>query len=592
MSFEMIFVLIMIVAMLLGLLMEVGRPEIIIFSVLIIFLITGVLNTKEALSGFSNEGMLTVALLFIVAGAIQKSGVIEKVIKNWLDKSKSTVGSMVRLFVPTSIISAFLNNTPIVVALTPLVKTWCEEHNIAPSKFLIPLSYATILGGTVTLMGSATNLVVHGMLLDNGYEGFSLFQLSVVGIPILIIGLIYIFTIGHQLLPEYKDFKQQVKADSKEYIAELIVEESFPHMNQSVQQAGLTDLKGLYLVEIIRREERISPIRATTVIQAGDRLIFTGLMSTLEHVQMMKGLTLRTGTHLDLDELKNGNTQIVEAVVSHQSALLSKSVKQTQFRSSYDAGVIAIHRNNERIQSKVSDILLKPGDTLLLLAGKHFVEKFQQSSDFYVLTSLDTPEKLKRSPVKAWFSIILTLTMIMLVSLGVLSMFKAMALAVTLLIVTKTVTPGEAKRYIHFDVLLLIASSFGVGLAMMNTGLAQWIADGLLVIGNPMGLFMILLLIYLLTNIFTELITNSAAAILMLPIGLKTAASLNLDPMGFAVLITIAASASFVTPIGYQTNLIVYGPGGYKFTDYIKIGTPLSLIVMAITVTIVYYWWF
>ncbi|WP_088049859.1 SLC13 family permease [Virgibacillus dakarensis] len=592
MTFELVFVLVMVTAMLIGLLAEITRPEIIVFAVLTIFLVTGILTPEEALQGFSNEGMLTIALLFIVAGAVQNSGIMERFITSWLAKSKSLLESMARFFIPTSILSGFLNNTPIVVTLAPLIKNWCEERDITPSKFLIPLSYVTILGGTITLMGTSTNLVVHGMLLDYGYEGYSLFQLAIIGIPIMVVGLVYIFTIGYQLLPEYKGFKQTIKEDAKEYIAEVIVGETFPHINQSIEQAGLRELKGLYLVEIIRGEERLSPVRSSTVIQEGDRLNFTGLMSTLTEVQMTKGLSLRTGTKLDLDELKNGNTQLVEAVVSHQSSLLSKSIKQNQFRSKYDAGVIAVHRKNERIQSKVGDIHLKPGDSLLLLAGKGFVEKYQQSNDFYVLTSLGTPESLKRNARNGWLPVGIFFLMIILVTFSVLSMFKAMAVAVILLLATNTITAREAKGYIHFHVLLLIASSFGVGIAIMKSGLAEWIARGLLAVGEPFGLFAILLLIYLLTNIFTELITNSAAAVLMLPIGLETAANLHLDPMGFAVTITIAASASFITPIGYQTNMIVYGPGGYKFSDYIKIGTPLSLLVMAITVTIVYYWWF
>jgi len=592
MSAEMIFVLIMVVVMLGGLLFEIARPSVVVFSVLTIFLLTGILTPEEALSGFSNEGMITVALLFIVAGAVQKSGLLGKVIRLWLGKSKSRLGSVMRFFVPTSLFSAFLNNTPIVVTFTPIIKKWCETHGIAPSKFLIPLSYVTILGGTITLMGTSTNLVVHGMLKDYGYEGFTLFQLSIIGIPITIAGIIYIFTIGYKLLPENKGFQQQVKEQSKEYIAELVVEDSFPSVNQSVKQAQLRDLRGLYLIEIIRNEERISPVRSTTIIKAGDRLIFAGLISTLADVQMTKGLTLRTGTHLEIDDLKNGNTKVVEAVVSHQSSLLSKSIKQSQFRSMYDAGVIAVHRDNERIQSKIGDIILKPGDTLLLLAGADFIEKYQQSKDFYVVTSLENPENLNHHRYKSWFSIILLLAMIFLVALGILSMFKAMALAVVLLLALRVITVGEIKEYIHFDVLLLIACSFGVGVAITKTGLAQWAAEVLLDMANPLGLFMLLLFIYLLTNIFTELITNSAAAILMVPIGLELANTLRLDPMGFTVIITIAASASFITPIGYQTNLIVYGPGGYKFTDYIKIGIPLSLIVMAITVTIVYFWWY
>ncbi|MGM7702957.1 SLC13 family permease [Pseudalkalibacillus sp. Hm43] len=592
MSLEMIFVLVVIIGMFVALLLELARPDMIVFSVLVIFLITGLLTPEEALKGFSNEGMLTVALLFIVAGAVQKHGIINQIMQKWLNKSKSFKGSMLRFFVPLPFFSAFLNNTPIVVTFTPILKNWCEERGIAPSKILIPLSYVTILGGTITLMGTSTNLVVHGLLISYGVEGFTLFQLAIVGIPITIIGFIYLFTVGYRILPDHLGFRKQVLADSREYIAEMIVHPDFAYLNQSVQKAGLRDLKGLYLIEIIRKQERISPVRSTTIIQSGDRLIFTGLISTIADLQNIKGLSLETGSDLELDDLKNGDVQLVEAVVSHQSSLLTKSIKQSQFRSKFDAGVIAVHRNNERIKSKIGEIVLRPGDTLLLLAGSDFIRKYQQSSDFYVVSSLDTPSKLHEDGRKGWFNIGLLIAMILLVTFGVLTMFKAMALAVFILIITKMITPEEAKKYIQFDVLLLIASAFGVGAAMKESGLAAFMAKGMLAFGEPLGIFVVLLLVYVLTNLFTELITNSAAAVLMLPIGLEIASSLDVSYMGFAVIIAIAASASFITPIGYQTNLIVYGPGGYTFKDYVKVGTPLSILVMIVSVMIVRLVWF
>ncbi|MEK6268961.1 MAG: SLC13 family permease [Planococcus sp. (in: firmicutes)] len=592
MSVQMIFVLIVIVAMVSALLFEIARPDMIVFSALVVLLLSGILTTEEALRGFSNPGMLTIALLFIVVGTVQKHGLIDQMMISWLNKGKSLKGSLFRIFLPLPLISAFLNNTPIVVTLTPLLKKWAEERNIAPSKVLIPLSYVTILGGTITLMGTSTNLVVHGMLIDYGLKGFSLFELAIVGIPITIVGLIYLFTVGNMLLPENKGFSKQVIEDSRNYIAEMMVEEIFPQINQTVEQAGLRELKGVYLIEIIRGQTRISSVSSKTVIQAGDRLIFTGLISTITELQKRKGLKLKTGTNLQLGDLKNGNTQLAEAVVSHESTLLSKTIKQAQFRSRFDAGVMAVHRNNERIKSKVGDIILRPGDTLLLLAGADFVEKYQQSNDFYVVSSMKTPKSLQESRLVGWFSLLVLVTAIGCVITGWLTMFKAMALAVLLLLVTKSISMEDAKNDVQFNVLLLIASAFGVGAAMTKTGLAQWMADGLLAVGQPFGLLAILILIYLLTSVFTELITNSAAAVLMIPIGIEMASYLQLDPMGFAVIITIAASASFITPIGYQTNLIVYGPGGYKFMDYVKVGTPLSMLVMTVTITIVYYYWF
>ncbi|MFD1349061.1 SLC13 family permease [Oceanobacillus caeni] len=592
MSLEMIAVLVLIIGMLVCLLLEVAQPGMIIFSVLIILLITGILTPEEAFSGLSNEGMLTVALLFIVAGAVQKSGVIDRVMKYWLKNSRTQTDAMMRFFVPIAMFSAFLNNTPIAVTFTPIIKNWCEEHGFSPSKFLIPLSYVTILGGTITLMGTSTNLVVHGMLLDYGLEGFSLFTLTVIGIPITLVGFLYLFTIGKKLLPDHKGFRQQVKEDVKSYIAEMEVEDFFPHVNQSVMKAGLRNLDGLYLIEIIRRNERVSPVRNSTIIQAGDRLIFAGEIATIAELQKINGLKLRTGTELELDDLKNGKTSLIEAVVSHQSVLLSKSIKQSQFRSRYDAGVIAIHRNNERIHGKVGDVILKPGDSLLLLAGMDFVEKYQQANDFYVVSQLDPPKTLNQDAWRDWFSITLFIGMIIVVSIGWLSMVKAMALAVVILFITKMIHAEEAKKYIQFDVLLVIASSFGIGVAMTKTGLAEWIASGLLVVSASSGIIVVLIVLYILTNIFTEFLTNSAAAILMLPIGLEMAQSLELNPMGVAVLIAIAASASFITPIGYQTNLIVYGPGGYKFSDYVKVGTPLSVLVMITAITFIYHVWF
>ncbi|AUJ24603.1 SLC13 family permease [Virgibacillus dokdonensis] len=592
MSYEMIVVAVVVCGMIGALIMDIARPVIIVFTALTILLVTDILKPEDALAGFSNEGMLTIALLFVIAGAIQKSGMIEVIMKGWLNKSNRFIGAMIRVLIPTSALSAFFNNTPIVVTFTPMLKNWCEEHQIAPSKFLIPLSYATILGGTITLMGTSTNLVVHGMLIDYGYDGFSLFQLAVIGIPITVVGLTYLIVIGRHFLPNQKGFQQQVRKGSKEYMAELIVENSFPGINQTIKEARLKGLKGIYLLGIVRDKEHVFPIRSTTRIQAGDRLIFTGLITALTGVQVTKGLTLSMGKPMDVDELKKAHSTIVEAVVSHQSSLLYQSIKQAKFRSLYDAGVIAVHRNNEQLQSKIGDILLKPGDHLLLLAGADFIDKYQQSEDFYVIMPFHCMHMVHRPSFKGWLTILIFLIMIILITIGVLSMFKAMAIVVAVMLAMKVVTMEEIKKYIHFDVLVLIACSFGIGIATMKSGLAPWIADGILTVGKPLGLFTLLLLIYIVTNIFTEIITNSAAAILMIPIAFEMAETLGLDPMGFAVTVTIAASASFITPIGYQTNLIVYGPGGYTFKDYVKIGTPLSILVMFITVIIVYFWWF
>ena len=283
-------------------------------------MLTGVLTVEETLKGFSNEGMLTIALLFIIAFAIQKCGIADRVVTKLLGSSRSNRWTLFKILTPVAAFSAFLNNTPIVVTLTPILRKWCSENNISPSKFLLPLSYATILGGTMTLIGSSTNLVVHGMLLDLGMEGFSFFQLGFVTFPVVVIALLYIITIGYKILPNHKVMSETIKEQSREYLSQMVVEEKFTYLNRSVEDAGLRRLKGLFLIEIIRDDEKISPVKSTTVIK-GDRLIFTGLISTIAELEQMPGLRLETGSELTLDMLKNGNTQLVEAVVSHSFSL-------------------------------------------------------------------------------------------------------------------------------------------------------------------------------------------------------------------------------------------------------------------------------
>lgn len=588
-TLEMIFVLITVAIMMVGLVLELARPDLIIFATLTIFLLFGILTPEEALHGFSNQGMLTIALLFIIAGSVQKSGIVDQAVVRLLNSKQAIPKVMLKIFIPISSFSAFLNNTPIVVTFTPVIRKWCAEHGISHSKFLIPLSYATILGGTITLMGTSTNLVVHGLMLDYGYEGFSIFQLAVVGIPIALLGILYLVTIGYKLLPNHKANDETAQEQSREYLSEVVVEPSYPYINDSVKDAGLRHLKGLFLISIIRGKEKIAPVKDSTKIQKGDRLIFTGLISTIAELQSRKGLKIETGTDLTLDTIKNGNTQLVEAIVSHQSPLLYKTIKQSKFRGKYDAAVIAVHRNQERVKSKVGDIQLKPGDTLLLLTGPDFKNRMN-SNDFYVLTQLNNPS-FERDAKQGFLSIGILLAMILLVTFNVLTMFKAMSLAVILLLLFRLVTPEEAKNHVQFNVLLLIASAFGIGTALLKTGAAEWIASGLVTVAKPIGIIAVLFLIYVLTNIFTEIITNSAAAVMMFPIAMEVAEQMEVDTMAFAVLVAIAASSSFATPIGYQTNLIVYGPGGYRFTDYMKVGIPLSFIVMITTVLIVNFIW-
>ncbi|WP_216830665.1 SLC13 family permease [Alkalihalobacterium elongatum] len=589
MTFEMAFVIFVVIGMLVCLIREVARPDFIVACSLAVLLLTGILSPADALKGFSNEGMLTVALLFIVAGAIKQSGVLNNIVTRSLGSGKSERRSLLQMMVPISSLSAFLNNTPIVVMFTPVVRKWCKERNISPSKFLMPLSYATIFGGTLTLIGTSTNLVIHGYMLEQGFAGFSMFQLAIVSLPAGLLGILYMVTIGYKLLPSRKTSEETFGEDVKKYLAEATVELQSPLIGKTIEEAGLRNLSGLYLIELIRNGERTTSVPSYKKLMAGDHLIFTGMLSTIVDIQNIKGLKVETGTYLKLEDLQNGSASLIEAVISHQSSLIHKTIKDSKFRSLYGAGVVAVHRNDERINDKVGDIKLKAGDTLLLLSNKEFEPRWTNSKDFYLLSSLEEPEIV--DPKKSIIALSTLLTMILLAAFNIFPMFKAAVLAVVVLFLTKTITISSAKKYIQFDVLLLIACAIGIGTALEQTGAAAWIANHFVQLTKGAGIIGAIAVVYLLTTVFTEVITNNAAAVLMVPISLAIATQLAVDPMAFFVAIAIAASASFATPIGYQANLIVYGPGGYRFSDFLKVGIPLNILYLIVTVIIVYFVW-
>lgn len=592
MTLEMLFVLGMVVVMLTLLLFEVSRADFVVFLFLVIFLMTNVISTEDALSGFSNEGLMTILLLFVVASAIEKHGIIEGVVYKLLGDKTTPRGALLKLLPPVGVSSGFLNNTPIVLALTPIVKDWALKRGFSPSKFLIPLSYITIIGGTLTLIGTSTNLIIHGLLISSGKDGYSFFQLAPVGIVILIFGLLYIVTVGYKLLPEHLTATEKIQSEAKEFLAEAEISEDFEYCNHSIIDVTKNALKGIYIIEIIRDKRPLSEVNAHTYVKAGDRIIFSATLDAIGDIKDVKGLSLRTGSELTLEDLQTEGAVLIEAVVSHRSILVNKTLKTSRFKTRYQAGVIAIHRNNKRINSKVGDIVLKAGDTLLLLADESFLDVNKYSDDFYIVSNLTPPDKFMQNKRQGFGVLLLLGIMIGLVVAGILSMLKAMLVMVVILFVFKIISPRDAMTSIQFDVILLIGSAFGVGKAITNSGLATFVAEHIVMFAKPIGVIALLAALYLITNIFTELITNSAAAVIMFPIAVEVAEMMNTHYLGFVIAITIAASSSFITPIGYQTNLIVYGPGGYKFTDYIKVGVPLSIITMIITVATVYLIWF
>jgi len=587
MDFPFWYTLIILAVMSVVLVKEWLETEITIFAALILLLAARVVTVKEAFSGFSNVGVLSIGLLFVVAGAIQNTGALayftEKIFGN---HQGSLTGKLFRILFPISAVSAFLNNTPIVAMLIPTVRSWTDKTNFAPSKFLIPVSYAAILGGMCTLIGTSTNLIVHGLLIENGQDGFSFFELSRIGVPAAIIGLLFIILIGERLLPHRKEPIVELGEQTREFVIELKVTDRYQNIGKTVEDAGLRHLQGLFLFQIERKGKIIAPAGPDEKIQLGDRLFFTGIPKTIIELQKTPGLQLIKDSTFDLKHYDSDVIKTYEAVVSPSSPLIGKNVRESNFRGKYSAVIIAIHRNGERIRKKIGDIVLHPGDTLLLLADKNFRKKWYHSNDFYLISH--TSEVPSKPQWQAKLSVAIFIGMILLTVLKVMPLISAAGLAALALMVTRTISPADAKNMINWEVLLIIGSAFGIAAGIQNSGLAGFLAEKIVVLGHSWGILGALISVYLLTSFYNTIITSNATAALLFPVAFSTALAIQADVRPFALAVAISAAASFATPISYQTNLMVYGPGGYKFKDYLKIGIPLQIIVGIIAVILIY----
>ena len=590
-EFEFIYSAIIIVVMTFVLIKEIIEPDITIFSALILMVVGRVISVDEALVGFSNKGMLTVGFLFIVAEALRQTGIVNKIGSSLLGNNKKSISSkLLRLLFPVSALSAFFNNTPIVAMLIPSIQSWAKKNDYAASKFLIPLSYAAILGGTCTLIGTSTNLVIQGLMIENGIGGMSFFEISKIGIPVTLVGIIIIAVLGHRILPDRKEPLLESGDKTREFVVELKVEANFQHIKNTIEEAGLRHLKGLFLFQIERKKEKIAPVGPDEKIFLRDRLFFTGLPETIIELQKTPGLTILKDTKFDLKNYDSDQLRTFEAVVAPSSPLIGTNVRESNFRSRYNAVIIAIHRQGERIEKKIGDIVLRAGDTLLMLATNDFLNRWYNSEDFYLISeSASVPSKPK------WYSgfslSILTL-MILAMAFNIIPIVIATSLATVIFVLSKCVSREQATKTVKWNVLVIIASAFGIARALENSGIALFLADKLIFSVGPLGILGLLAGIYFITSFYTETITNNAAAALIFPIAVTTATQAGLDPRPFAIAVALAASASFATPLGYQTNLMVYGPGGYKFKDFMKIGIPMNIIVGIVAIAMIYLFYF
>jgi len=580
MNIDILILLLVLIFLIYALYREIFHPAATFMIAVSILVVAGILEPSEALSGFSNEQIVIIVLLLLVSSIIQKTKIIDfyfsKILKEELSY-KSFLGKMMLI---VSSASSFLNNTPIVAMLIPYVYEWGKKKDIAPSKLLIPLSYAAILGGTATLIGTSTNLVVNGLTVDNGLKAFNVFDFAYVGVPAVIAGFLYMMILGNKLLPNREDLLKSYLQRKKEYTVETIVKADSELVGKSIKEAKLRNLKGLFLVEIVRRDKNIYPVSPEEVLEKGDILIFAGETEAItDLISSNIGLSLP-----ETCSIREEISQIVEVVISNNSSLVNKKVRDTDFRAKYDAAILAVHRNGEKLKGKIGEIVLKPGDLLLLLTGKDFMKRAEDTTDFYIVSKVkDVVNIDKKKGSLILFSFI---GLVILSTLKVISLFSGLLIFLAALVITKTITYAEVKRSLDINLIIIAAFSIAIGKAMLDTGTAHLIATGINEISSKFGVIGALAGVYIVTNILTEFVTNIAAASIAFPIALASASSLSVEPTAFILAVAYGASASFISPIGYQTNLMVFGVGNYRFSDFLKVGLPLSLIYMVICITI------
>ncbi len=574
------FTLALIVGMVVVLVRDLARPDFVLLACVGLLLLAGILTPEQAFAGFSNSAVLAVGALFIVARGLERTGALGFLDGFLLSKSDRPGVYLPRLMLPTSILSAFLNNTPIVAMFMPRVQQWSERMGISPSKVLMPLSFAAILGGMTTLIGTSTNIVVSGLMEAAGMQPMGMFEIAWIGVPAAVIVAAYLALVGHRLLPDRGSAKATFEDGLKECLFEIRIDDDPAIVDKTVEEAGLRALGDAFLVHI-RRGRRFIPVRPQLSLQAGDILSFSG------KAEMIDKLLERPGMVRALESAaaaEGAGLPIFEAVVADSSPLVGRTLRQVGFRETYGGVVLAIQRKNQQLAGSLGRIRIDAGDLLLIEAESNFARKWNSSrDDFYLVAPRingRTASRTRRAPVAA----AILAAMIAAVAFGIMPIVTAAFVAALGMIATRCLTFADAKESVDFPVLLIIAAALGVGKAVEITGLAQAGADLLVGSTGFLGPIGLLAAVYVSTNVLTELITHKAAAVLMFPVAVAAALELGYDPRPFVFIVAIGAAASFVTPIGYQTNLMVLAAGSYRYRDFVRCGLPVAVLVLAIAV--------
>lgn len=598
MTFESWIVIGVLVFMAGAFLLEAMRPGLILLSAAVIFMTTGIITDQELLAGFSNNGLITIAILFLVNEGIKQSGLMARLAQAYLPRKRNPMTFMLpRVMIPVAFFSAFLNNLPIVVNFAPILIRWAESMKISWKKFLIPLSYAAIFGGMCTLIGTSSNLVVHGLLLETGKEGFHLFELGKIGIFISIFGFIYMSVFGNWLLPGEKIKFTSDAGDGKDYYYNLELTEDSRLIGQEIKNNKIEGLAGLEVHSLARNDKIMYPKKTSLSLLRNDGILVTGNSERLNYILSHKDVKLKGVEYLRHENPEN--LKQYEAVLSPRFPWLGQTVTEFSFFDQFNAVVLAIHRNGERITENISNLKLKVGDNVVLLATEEFQKTWESSQMFYLVNYISTFQRDKGTRVK-WTALIILLLMVVAIILNELvnysfgmrlNIFIYVSLAALLMVWFKILPQQNYTKAVSWDMIIAIASAFAISKAIQNSGVANLLAADAISIVRSIGPAGVLAIMWIITSVLTEIITNNAAVALVFPIAAMAAQLLGVDSRPFFVAIAIAGASSFMTARGYRANLIIKAVGKYTGMDFLRIGTPMQIIAFILSVFLIPYFW-
>lgn len=563
-----------------SLIMEKISIDLTAIGIIVLLIVSRILTPKEAISGFANPAVITVGAMFVVSKGMMRTGGVEflgrQVIK--IAKGNAKLALAVILF-SVAIASAFINNTPVVILFIPVVMAMCCEFGLSPSKFLIPVSYASILAGTCTLIGTSTNIIISDLSVSSGYSGLSMFELSIVGVPIAVMGIIFLLLVAPKVLPAHASpLCQTQDQEQRKYLAELQIPEGSNLIGRKVSVIFKEKYPSMEIIELIKNSHIYYPANNHKIIEAADTLLVKASLNDLVAILHDERVELPTSERELLMGAQKDAPIVVELILTPHSRFRGRQLSNTTLAKDSDVHIIAVQRQHLHMAEKqLHEVRLMTGDTLLIWCDESKLESIRQDNDFIVIEDVYEEIVHKR---KAVWSIVNFVCMIATATLGLADIMTCALAAAFLMIVTGCLQMRDAYRALQGDVLLLIAGTIALGVAMQKTGASQLYAESFLSLFRDFPPTVVLLGIMILTSISTQILSNNATAVLLLPIAISTAIGIGVDPKPFIVGICFGASACFATPVGYQTNLMIYGPGGYSFMDYIRLGIPLNIFVI------------